>query len=159
MPKGLSPEETVVRIHDQGGLACVPHPFDRARNGSRLQTPQQFEAIILKSRPDGSVVKLSDVARVELGAESYTTSGVFNGMPAAGIGISLAGDANAMDTAAAVQSTIDNLRGTLPPNVQVTYPYDTTPFVRLSIEQVVMTLFYVALSARLVQLILAFRGE
>ena len=129
-----------------GQLGALPQRDGQQLNatitaGSRLQSPRQFEAIILKSQPDGSLVKLSDVARVELGAESYTTSGVFNGMPAAGLGISLAGDANAMDTAAAVQSTIDSLRSTLPPNVQVTYPYDTTPFVRLSIEQVVMTLF------------------
>ena len=129
-----------------GQLGALPQRDGQQLNatitaGSRLQSPQQFENIILKSQPDGSLVKLSDVARVELGAESYTTSGVFNGMPAAGLGISLAGDANAMDTAAAVQSTIDSLRGTLPANVEVIYPYDTTPFVRLSIEQVVMTLF------------------
>ncbi|TWB48560.1 multidrug efflux pump [Rhizobium sp. ERR 922] len=109
--------------------------------GSRFQTPEEFENIILKSLPDGSMVRVNDVATVKLGADSYVTSGVYNGMPAAGLGISLATDANAIDTAARVQSTIDGLRSTLPPNVEIVYPYDTTPFVKLSIEDVVKTLF------------------
>ncbi|MBN8954003.1 MAG: efflux RND transporter permease subunit, partial [Rhizobium tropici] len=109
--------------------------------GSRFQTPEEFENIILKSQPDGSLVRVNDVATVQLGADSYITSGVYNGMPAAGLGISLATDANAIDTAARVQSTIDGLRSTLPPNVEIVYPYDTTPFVKLSIEDVVKTLF------------------
>ncbi|MGY5800683.1 efflux RND transporter permease subunit, partial [Rhizobium sp. LEGMi12c] len=109
--------------------------------GSRFQTPEEFENIILKSQPDGSLVRVNDVATVQLGADSYVTSGVYNGMPAAGLGISLATDANAIDTAARVVSTIDSLRSTLPPNVEIVYPYDTTPFVKLSIEDVVKTLF------------------
>lgn len=108
---------------------------------SRLQTPEQFENIILKSQSNGSLVRLNDVARVELGGESYTTSGIYNGNNAAGLGINLAAGANAIDTAEAVQSTIASMKGTLPPNVEVFYPYDTTPFVRLSIEDVVTTLF------------------
>ncbi|PYE37816.1 multidrug efflux pump [Rhizobium sp. PP-F2F-G38] len=107
---------------------------------SRLQTPEQFENIIIKSQPDGSLVRLNDIARVELGAESYDTSGLYNGKNAAGLGINLASNANALDTAEAVVAAIDGLKETLPANVEVVYPYDTTPFVKLSIEDVVKTL-------------------
>jgi multidrug efflux pump len=107
---------------------------------SRLQTPEQFENIIIKSQTDGSLVRLNDVAHVELGAESYDTSGLYNGKNAAGLGINLASNANALDTAEAVVATIDSLKETLPANVEVVYPYDTTPFVKLSIEDVVKTL-------------------
>ena len=108
---------------------------------SRLQTPEQFRDIILKSATDGSLVRLSDVATVELGAESYTTSSTYNGMPAAGLAINLATGANAINTAEAVQATITRLSSTFPQGVKAVYPYDTTPFVRLSIEEVVKTLF------------------
>ncbi|MEQ1407421.1 efflux RND transporter permease subunit [Neorhizobium sp. Rsf11] len=107
---------------------------------SRLQTPEQFRNIILKSTTDGSLVRLNDVARVELGAESYTNTSTYNGMPAAGLAINLATGANAISTATAVQETISRLSGTFPQGVEVVYPYDTTPFVRLSIEEVVKTL-------------------
>ena len=107
---------------------------------SRLQTPEQFENIIIKSQPDGALVRLNDVATVELGAESYDTLGLYNARNAAGIGINLASGANALDTAEGVVNAINGLKGTLPPNVEVTYPNDTTPFVRLSIEDVVKTL-------------------
>ncbi len=107
---------------------------------SRLQTPEQFRNIILKSTTDGSLVRLNDVARVELGAESYTNSSSYNGKPAAGLAINLATGANAISTAEAVQQTITRLSGTFPQGVEVVYPYDTTPFVRLSIEEVIKTL-------------------
>ncbi|MBA8880118.1 efflux RND transporter permease subunit [Phyllobacterium myrsinacearum] len=107
---------------------------------SRLQTPEQFRNIILKSATDGSLVRLNDVARVEIGAESYTTSAAYNGMPAAGLAINLATGANAIDAAEAVQSAISRLSSTFPEGVKVYYPYDTTPFVLLSIEEVVKTL-------------------
>ncbi len=107
---------------------------------SRLQTPEQFRNIILKSATDGSLVRLNDVARVEIGAESYTTSAAYNGMPAAGLAINLATGANAISAAEAVQSAIARLSTTFPEGVKVYYPYDTTPFVLLSIEEVVKTL-------------------
>ncbi|MFD1695588.1 efflux RND transporter permease subunit [Roseibium aestuarii] len=107
---------------------------------SRLQTVQQFRDIILKSSEDGSIVRLNDVARVEIGNESYTTAAAYNGSPASGLAISLATGANAIDTAARVRDTIDRLSTTLPAGVEVVYPYDTTPFVELSIEKVVHTL-------------------
>ena len=108
---------------------------------SRLQTAEQFRNIILKSATDGSLVRLSDVATVELGAESYTTSSAYNGMPAAGLAVTLATGANAISTSEAVQATINRLSPTFPEGVKAVYPYDTTPFVRLSIKEVVKTLF------------------
>jgi multidrug efflux pump len=107
---------------------------------SRLQTPEQFENIIIKSETNGSLVRLNDIATVELGAESYSSSGLYNGKNAAGLAINLASNANALDTAEAVKSTIEGLKQTLPENVEVVYPYDTSPFVELSIEEVVKTL-------------------
>lgn len=107
---------------------------------SRLQTAEQFRNIILKSATDGSLVRLSDVATVELGAESYTTTSTYNGLPAAGLAINLATGANAISTSEAVQATINRLSSTFPEGVKAVYPYDTTPFVRLSIEEVVKTL-------------------
>jgi multidrug efflux pump len=107
---------------------------------SRLQTPEQFRNIILKSATDGSLVRLNDIATVELGAENYTTSAAYNGKPAAGLAVNLATGANAISTAQAVRATITRLSSTFPQGVEVVYPYDTTPFVRLSIEEVVKTL-------------------
>ena len=107
---------------------------------SRLQTAEQFRNIILKSQTDGSLVRLNDVATVELGAESYTTAARYNGQPAAGVAVNLATGANAISTAEAVRSTINRLSSTFPQGVEVVYPYDTSPFVRLSIEEVVKTL-------------------
>ncbi len=107
---------------------------------SRLQTPAQFRNIILKGSPGGSLVRLADVATVELGARSYTTSSRYNGKPAAGLAVNLATGANAITTSEAVQATIARLSPTFPPGIEVVYPYDTTPFVRLSIEEVVKTL-------------------
>ncbi len=108
---------------------------------SRLQTPEQFRNIILKSNSDGSLVRLNDVARVELGAESYTTDSAYDGAAAAGLAVNLATGANAISTATAVRAAIARLAPTFPPGLKVVYPYDTTPFVQLSIEEVVKTLF------------------
>ncbi len=129
-----------------GQLGALPQRKGQQLNAtvtakSRLQTPEQFENIILKSQSNGSLVRLNDVATVELGAESYTTSSTYNGHPSAGLAVMLASGANAINTAEAVRTTINNLKQTLPPNVEVVYPYDTTPFVKLSIEDVVKTLF------------------
>jgi multidrug efflux pump len=107
---------------------------------SQLQTPEQFRNIILKTETDGSIVHLSDVARVEIGSESYTSSSRFNGKAAAGFGINLATGANAIDTAAGVEAVLTKLAASLPPNIEVVSAYDTTPFVKLSIEKVIETL-------------------
>ncbi|PSU86626.1 hydrophobe/amphiphile efflux-1 family RND transporter [Photobacterium kishitanii] len=108
---------------------------------SRLKTPAQFKKIILKSDPSGAKVLLKDVARVELGAESYAVQVFYNGKPASGIGIKLATGANALATAEAVKAKIDELKPFFPEGLQAVYPYDTTPFVEKSIEGVVHTLF------------------
>lgn len=128
-----------------GQLGAVPQQRGQQLNatvtaGSRLQTVDQFEAIILDSDADGSVIRLSDVAKVELGAESYTLSSTYSGTPAAGVGFRLASGANALDTAEAIRAEIERQRPNFPAGVDVHYPFDTSPFVRLSIEGVVMTL-------------------
>jgi multidrug efflux pump len=107
---------------------------------SRLSTPEQFGDILLKVNPDGSQVRLKDVARVELGGQTYAIDSYYNGKPAAGLAIKLATGANALDTATAVDATIARLKPLFPPGMEVVKPYDTTPFVRLSIEDVVKTL-------------------
>ena len=107
---------------------------------SYLRTPEEFGSILLRVQPDGSQVRLRDVARVELGSENYNFTTLFNGRPAAGIGIKLASGANALDTDAAVRATIERLRPFFPDGLEVVYPYNTTPFVRLSIESVAHTL-------------------
>ncbi|HUD52484.1 efflux RND transporter permease subunit [Parvibaculum sp.] len=107
---------------------------------TRLETPEQFERILLRVNADGSTVKLKDVARVELGSESYDTIGRYNGKPAAGIAIRLAVGANALDTAKAVRAEVAELQKFFPAGMEVKFPYDTTPFVRLSIEEVAKTL-------------------
>ena len=107
---------------------------------SRLQTPEQFRDIILRTSPTGAVVRLSDVARVELGNETYNFDSRFNRFPAAGIAIQLAPGANALDVSSAVKARLGELSANLPQGVKLAYPYDTTPFVRISVEEVAKTL-------------------
>ncbi|WP_454690021.1 efflux RND transporter permease subunit [Achromobacter aloeverae] len=107
---------------------------------TRLQTPEQFANILLKVNPDGSQVRVRDVGRTELNASSYTIDSQYNGRPAAGLAIKLAPGANALDTAKAIRATIDGLKPFFPSGMEVVYPYDTTPFVSLSIEEVFKTL-------------------
>lgn len=107
---------------------------------TRLETPEQFGNILLRVNEDGSRVMLHDVARIELGAESYEIIARFNGKPASGIGVNLATGANALATADAVKARINELSAYFPQGLEVSYPYDTSPFVRLSIDGVVDTL-------------------
>jgi len=107
---------------------------------SYLQTPEAFREILLRVDPSGARVRLRDVARVELGAESYSVSPRYNGKPASGLAVKLASGANQLSTVAAVAKTLDSIRPSLPPGVEIVYPYDTTPFVRDSITSVVVTL-------------------
>ncbi|MCE3255407.1 MAG: efflux transporter permease subunit [Rickettsiaceae bacterium] len=107
---------------------------------SRLRTPQEFEQIVLKVNSNGSQVRLKDVAKIELGSQSYERIVRYKRMPAAGIAVSLASGANALKTAAEVKEKITELTKFLPAGVKVLYPYDTTPFVKLSIKEVVITL-------------------
>ncbi|WP_155413298.1 efflux RND transporter permease subunit [Rhodopseudomonas palustris] len=107
---------------------------------SRLQTPAQFRNIVVKSDSNGSMVRINDVATVELGAEDYTSASTYNGLPATGLAINLATGANAIRTAAAVKAVVNEMIPTLPQGVKVVYPYDTTPFVEISIGDVTRTL-------------------
>ncbi len=107
---------------------------------SRLQTPEQFSNIILKTNTDGSQVFMRDVGRVEMGQDSYSILARFNGYPAGGMGIKLSPGANALNTAKAVKAKVFEIAKGFPPDVKVAFPYDTTPFVTLSIEDVVRTL-------------------
>jgi len=107
---------------------------------SRLQTPEQFRNIIVKSEADGSVVRIGDVARVEMGSQDYLTTSSLNGHPAAGLAVQLAAGSNALDTANAVKATIEKYRSSMPAGYEVAYPKDTTEFIKLSIQDVVETL-------------------
>ncbi len=107
---------------------------------TRLSTPEEFRNILLRVNQDGSQIRLGDVARVELGGENYQFETEYNNRPAAGLAITLAAGANALDTADAVRKRIGELQSFFPQNLEVVYPFDTTPFVKLSIEAVVHTL-------------------
>jgi len=107
---------------------------------SRLQTPEQFRQIIVRNTTGGATVRVGDVARVELGAENYISVAKFNGHPAAGLAIKLAPGANALDTAKAVKARMAELEKNFPAGYKYVVPYDSTPFVKLSIEEVVKTL-------------------
>jgi len=107
---------------------------------SLLTTPEQFEQILIRTMPDGATVRLSDVARVELGAESYMMNARYNGRPAAGMGIRLAAGANAVSTSEAVRHRLEELAPNFPEGVRSVVSYDTTPFVEKSIEEVIKTL-------------------
>ncbi|MBJ3777274.1 efflux RND transporter permease subunit [Acuticoccus mangrovi] len=107
---------------------------------SLLRTPADFEQIVLRAETDGGLVLLKDVARVEIGAERYQTISRYNRQPASGMAIQLASGANALDTATAVRKRIDEFAQFFPEGVAYVIPYDTTPFVTISIEEVVKTL-------------------
>ncbi|RSY80296.1 hydrophobe/amphiphile efflux-1 family RND transporter [Sphingomonas koreensis] len=125
-----------------GGLPAVKGQMLNAvvRGKSRLTSVDQFNDIVVKTESDGSVVRLADVARVELGQESYAASAKLNGHPASGIAIQLATGADALKTAAAVKERVAELSKDLPAGYAITYPRDTTDFVKLSIKEVIKTL-------------------
>ncbi|MGA7143669.1 MAG: efflux RND transporter permease subunit [Desulfobacterales bacterium] len=108
---------------------------------SLLKTPDEFAAIPLRTNPDGSIVRIKDVGRTELGAESYDSVVKFNDKPAAVLAIRQAAGANALDTANAIRAKMEELSHFFPAGLKVIYPYDTTPFVKVAIEEVVKTLF------------------
>ena len=125
-----------------GGLPSLP---DQQLNAtvtaqSKLQTPDQFRAIIVKHDPSGATVRLGDVARVELGSESYDAVPRANGHPASGLAVKLAPGANALTTAEGVRKVVDELRSALPQGYEISFPRDSTAFIKISIEEVVKTL-------------------
>ena len=148
---GLTTTDVVNAIKEQnvqvssGQLGGLPAVRGQQLNAtiigpSRLQKPEDFGRILLKVNQDGSQVRLANVASIELGGQTYAIDSYFNGKPASGLAVKLAPGANALDTAQAVRDTINSLKPFFPPGMDVVYPYDTTPFVSLSIEEVFKTL-------------------
>lgn len=148
---GLMPSDVITAIQAQntevaaGEVGGQPQPPTQMLNAtvtaqSRLQTPEQFRNIIIRAERSGALVKLSDVARVELGAESYNAVSRVNGHPGAGIAISLAPGADALATAELVKAEVARIARGFPAGFRFAYANDTTAFIRLSIEEVVKTL-------------------
>ncbi|MDA8505213.1 efflux RND transporter permease subunit [Citrobacter sp. Awk 2] len=126
-----------------GGTPALPNQQLNASiiAQTRLKDPEEFGKVTLRVNSDGSVVHLKDVARIELGGENYNVVARINGKPASGLGIKLATGANALDTANAIKAKLAELQPFFPQGMKVVYPYDTTPFVTISIHEVVKTLF------------------
>ena len=138
----IGSQNVQVSFGEMGGLPAVAgHQLNATVIGpSRLQTVEEFKQILLRVNQDGSQVRLGDVGRIELSSEVESISSQYNGKQASGIGIRLASGANALATADAVRATLERLRPQFPAGLDVVYPFDTTPFIRLSIEEVVVTL-------------------
>ncbi len=148
---GLIPGDVVSAISAQnteiaaGELGGQPQPAGQMLSASvtaqsRLQTPEQFRAITVKTLPSGATVRLGDVARVELGSENYNASGRINTFPSTGMAISLSPGADALTTADLVKAEVERAAPSFPPGLAYAYANDTTAFIRLSIEEVVKTL-------------------
>ncbi|ELY4308334.1 efflux RND transporter permease subunit [Cronobacter sakazakii] len=139
----LKAQNNQIAAGQLGGTPAVPGQQLNASiiAQTRLKDPQEFGRVMLKVNPDGSQVRLRDVARIELGGENYNMLTKINGQPATGLGIKLATGANALDTAKAIKTTLADLQRYFPQGMKVVYPYDTTPFVKISIHEVVKTLF------------------
>ncbi len=147
----LTPVDVINAIKAQnaqvaaGQLGGTPPVKGQQLNASiiaqtRLTSTDEFGKILLKVNQDGSQVRLRDVAKIELGGENYDVIAKFNGQPASGLGIKLATGANALDTATAIRAELKKMEPFFPPGMKIVYPYDTTPFVKISIHEVVKTL-------------------
>ncbi|WP_102224550.1 efflux RND transporter permease subunit [Acidimangrovimonas sediminis] len=147
----LTPQDVVSAVEAQnaqisaGAFGDLPTVKGQELNAtitaqSLLKTPKDFEQIVLRSQTDGGLVLLKDVAKVEIGAENYSVIARYNGRPSAGMAIQLSSGANALDTATRVRNTVEEMSKYFPKGVHYVIPYDTTPFVKISIEEVVKTL-------------------
>ena len=147
----MSPADALAAVQEQnsqsagGSLGDQPIAEGAEINAAiltqnRFTTPEQFAAIILRANPDGSAVRLGDVGRVELGAQNYLFNMEYNGKPSAGMAISLATGANALATATAIKERMAELSQGFPQDITWTVSYDTTPFIRISIQEVLKTL-------------------
>jgi multidrug efflux pump len=147
----LMPSDVISAIQSQnsevaaGEIGGMPAPDRQMLNAtvtaqSQMRTPEQFEQIVVKTLPDGSTVRVKDVARVELGSENYNVVARLNGLPAAGIGVSLAPGADALKTAELVKAKIDELAKAFPEGMTYAYANDSTAFIKLSVEEVVKAL-------------------
>ncbi len=148
----LTPADIVGAVSAQnaqvsaGAFGALPAPEGQQLNAtitaqSLLQTPEDFEQIVLRAKTDGGLVLLRDVARVEIGAESYAAIAEYNNQPSTGMAIMLTPGANALDTAERVKAKLAEAAGFFPEGIDYVIPFDTTPFVKISIEEVVKTLF------------------
>ncbi|PZQ52497.1 MAG: hydrophobe/amphiphile efflux-1 family RND transporter [Rhodovulum sulfidophilum] len=160
----LAPSDVINAVSAQnqqisaGSFGSLPAPAGQRLNAtvnaqSLLSTPQDFEQIVIRAETDGGLVLVKDVARVEIGAQSYDTISRYNQMPASGIAIQLASGANALDTASLVKQRVEEMRPFFPEGVDYVVPYDTTPFVSISIEAVVHTLIEAIVLVFLVMLL------
>ncbi|WP_068114293.1 efflux RND transporter permease subunit [Tropicimonas marinistellae] len=149
---GMTPSDVVSAVSAQnaqisaGAFGSLPAPSGQQLNAtitaqSLLSTPEDFRNIVLRSETDGGLVLLQDVARVEIGAENYSNIARFNGQPASGMALNLASGANALDTAQRVKDRIEEYKQFFPEGVSYVVPYDTTPFIEISIHEVQKTLF------------------
>ncbi|WP_118134926.1 efflux RND transporter permease subunit [Oceanicella sp. SM1341] len=147
----LSTAEIIAAIQAQnaqvaaGSIGAAPNPVSQQTTATvlvtgQLTTPEEFGAIVLRSNPDGSLVRLRDVATTEVDAESYAFSSYLDGKPSAAVGVQLSPTGNALATSQAVQELMAQLEGTFPPGVSYQIPYDTSPFVEESITKVIHTL-------------------
>ncbi len=128
-----------------GRIGAQPNPINQQISATvlvrgQLTSPEQFGSIVLRANPDGSSVRLRDVARIEVGGEDYNFSTRLNGKPTAAIGVQLSPTANAMSTSQGIQEKMEELAQFFPPGISYEIPYDTTPFVEVSIEKVIHTL-------------------
>jgi multidrug efflux pump len=148
---GMSAAQVLAAVRGQnvqvaaGSIGAEPAPAGTGFTAKvvaegRFSTPQQFENIILRADPDGTTVRVKDIARVELGPYSYGQRVMNNGSPVAGLGVQLVSGANALTVANAVKDKLNELQPTFPPGVVWSIPYDTTRFIKISIEEVVKTL-------------------
>ncbi len=160
----LMPSDVIAAIRAQnaqvssGALGGAPSIEEQAITAtitlqSLMSTPEQFENILVRSSVDGGTVRLSDVARVEMGAQDYAFVARFNGAPASGFAVNLAAGANALDTAEAVKARVTELAKNFPAGIEVVFPYDATPFVKESIHEVEKTLFEAIILVLLVILV------
>ncbi|NWJ23609.1 efflux RND transporter permease subunit [Rhizobium sp. RM] len=128
-----------------GRIGASPNPVGQQISATvnvqgQLTSPEAFGSIVLRANPDGSSVRLRDVARVEVGGESYNFSSRLNGKPSAAIGVQLSPTGNALQTSEGVRATMEELSQYFPPGIEFEIPYDTSPFVKVSIEKVIHTL-------------------
>ena len=139
----LQAQDVQVSAGQFGGTPAVQGQQLNATITARtlLQTTEQFDAIVLRTNPDGSTVKLRDVAVSRIGTENYDIQSFYHGKPVGAMAIRLAAGANALETSGRVKAKMAELSRYFPASIKVVYPYDTTPFVKISIEEVVKTLF------------------
>lgn len=148
---GLSANEVLTAVREQNsqaaGGALGEQPLAEGieinaplETRGRFSSAEEFAAIILRAQPNGAAVRLGDVARVELGAQNYSARSELNGQPVAGLAVQLAPGANALDTAAAVKQRMRELAAGFPEGIGWSVPFDSTPFISSSIEQVLLTL-------------------